>query len=68
VDHVLELSLSGGKDTPRCGNVSLCPTWLVTPGQHQIVVNSPSTEEQTRDRKIARPCRSPEAHEPFIGP
>jgi hypothetical protein len=36
VDHVLKLSLSAGAGEPRCGNIPLCPTWLVTPGGHQI--------------------------------
>jgi hypothetical protein len=38
VDHVEELRLSAGSGEPQCGNLSLCPTWLVTPGQHQIEV------------------------------
>jgi predicted phage baseplate assembly protein len=38
VDHVLELTLSATTGEPSCGNVSLCPTWLATPGQHQIEV------------------------------
>ncbi|MGH8554144.1 MAG: baseplate J/gp47 family protein [Gammaproteobacteria bacterium] len=36
VDHVLALSLSAGSGEARCGNLPLCPTWLVTPGPHQI--------------------------------
>jgi predicted phage baseplate assembly protein len=38
VDHVLELTLSAGTGVPRCGNLSLCPTELVTPGKHAIEV------------------------------
>ena len=38
VDHVLALSLSAGSGEARCGNLPLCPTWLVTPGRHQIEV------------------------------
>jgi hypothetical protein len=38
VDHVLALSLSAGNGEAQCGNLPLCPTWLVTPapGPHQI--------------------------------
>jgi hypothetical protein len=38
VDHVLELSLSAPGGEPLCGNIAVCPTWLVTPGAHQISV------------------------------
>jgi hypothetical protein len=38
VDHVEELRLQGGSGEPQCGNLTLCPTWLVTPGRHQIEV------------------------------
>jgi hypothetical protein len=38
VDHVLELTLMAGGGQSRCGNISLCPTWLVTPGKHEIEV------------------------------
>ena len=39
VDHVLELTLSAGSGEPSCGNLPLCPTWLVTHGEHQIEVS-----------------------------
>jgi hypothetical protein len=38
VDHVLELSLNAAGGEPQCGNIALCPTWLATPGAHQIDV------------------------------
>jgi hypothetical protein len=38
VDHVLELSLSAAGGEPLCGNIPVCPTWLVTTGTHQIDV------------------------------
>jgi Baseplate J-like protein len=38
VDHVLELSLNTAGGEPQCGNIAVCPTWLVTPGAHQIDV------------------------------
>jgi len=38
VDHVLELSLNAGSDEPQCGNLNVCPTWLVTSGDHNIEV------------------------------
>ena len=38
VDHVLELSLRATDGEPLCGNIAVCPTWLVTPGAHQIDV------------------------------
>jgi hypothetical protein len=38
VDHVLELSLNAAGGEPLCGNIAVCPTWLVTPGTHQIDV------------------------------
>jgi hypothetical protein len=38
VDHVLELSLNAAGGEPQCGNIAVCPTWLVTPGAHQIDV------------------------------
>jgi hypothetical protein len=44
VDHVLELSLSAGDGACSCGNVPLCPTWLVTPGRHRIEVISSSAD------------------------
>lgn len=38
VDHVLELLLRATDGEPLCGNIAVCPTWLVTPGAHQIDV------------------------------
>ena len=36
VDYVMELTLSTDAGSPQCGNLSVCATWLVTPGVHQI--------------------------------
>jgi len=36
VDYVRELRLRGGEGVPQCGNLALCATWLVTPGDHRI--------------------------------
>jgi len=38
VDHVVSLALAPTGCEPQCGNICLKPTWLVTPGQHQIEV------------------------------
>jgi Baseplate J-like protein len=38
VDHVLMLRLLGDDNEGRCGDLSVCPTWLVTPGAHQIEI------------------------------
>jgi hypothetical protein len=38
VDHVNSLVLAPTGCTPQCGNICVKPTWLVTPGQHQIEV------------------------------
>jgi predicted phage baseplate assembly protein len=38
VDHVLCLDLIAERGEPQCGNVCLGPTYLVTPGQHEIEV------------------------------
>jgi hypothetical protein len=38
VDHVLSLDLIPDDGEPQCGNLRLCPTWLVTPGIHDIEV------------------------------
>jgi predicted phage baseplate assembly protein len=38
VDHVLELSLRAGEGEAQCGNIRLCPTWLVASGEHRIQV------------------------------
>lgn len=38
VDYVIELALSVGAGQSQCGNLSVCATWLVTPGAHQIEI------------------------------
>ncbi len=39
VDHVLELSLRAEDgEKPQCGNLNVCSTWLVTPGEHSVEV------------------------------
>lgn len=38
VDFVTNLTLVGDQSEPSCGNLCVAPTWLVTPGQHQIEV------------------------------
>ena len=58
VDHVLELSLSAGDDEPRCGNLPLCPTWLVAPGTHQIEVNPNSIDVRAGVGALLPPCPS----------
>jgi hypothetical protein len=65
VDHVLELSLSTPSGEPQCGNVPLCPNWLVTSGMHQIEINSPFPDGRTLSNAL-RECPSPETNnEPF---
>ena len=39
VDHVLTMDLLPAGCQPQCGNICLKPTWLVTPGRHQIEVS-----------------------------
>ena len=38
VDHLLALTLASGTDEAQCGNLGLCPTWLVSSGTHQIEI------------------------------
>jgi hypothetical protein len=38
VDHVRELALDAAGASPSCGNVRVCPTWLVAPAPHRIEV------------------------------
>lgn len=38
VDHVLGLSFCAATEKVQCGNVKVCPTWLVSPGEHHIEV------------------------------
>lgn len=40
VDHVLRLELLGGEDEAQCGNLCVGPTWLVTPGVHEVEVEA----------------------------
>jgi hypothetical protein len=54
VDHVLELWLSSEAGEPQCGNLSLCPTWLVTPGAHEIEMGT----KQWAGSRIT-PCAEP---------
>ena len=55
VDHVLDLVLIGGEGERRCGNVTLCPTWLVCSGEHRIRVNPPTDDRAVGSLGIA-PC------------
>jgi hypothetical protein len=65
VDHVLELSLSAGDDACQCGNIPLCPTWLVTPGRHRIEVIAASAEVIRRRADTAlQPCAPAGSPEP----
>jgi hypothetical protein len=38
VSYVLTLSLRPGSGHAQCGDLSLCPWWLVSPGKHEIEV------------------------------
>ena len=38
VDCVLDLSLRAADGELLCGNIPLCPTWLVSPGAHEVDV------------------------------
>lgn len=38
VDHVLSLSLQAENGESRCGDLMICPMWLVAPGHHEIEV------------------------------
>jgi hypothetical protein len=38
VDHMRSLELSGSPGSEQCGSVCVPPTWLVTPGRHEIEV------------------------------
>lgn len=40
VDHVNSLSITAGSGVPQCGDITLCPTFLVTSGAHQIQVTA----------------------------
>jgi hypothetical protein len=41
VDFVVSMSLTADSGTPQCGDIALCPTYLVASGQHQITVTAP---------------------------
>ncbi len=40
VDHVLSLELIADQGEAQCSNLCVGPTWLVTPGTHEIVVQA----------------------------
>lgn len=40
VDHVNSLTITAGSGAPQCGDIAICPTFLVTSGTHQIQVAS----------------------------
>lgn len=41
VDYVTSLTMTANSGTPQCGDITICPTWLVTSGSHNVqVVNS----------------------------
>jgi Baseplate J-like protein len=60
VDHVIELSLSADGGEPQCGNLSLCPSWLVTPLLYQIEVVRTWTSDEPGTQAIVRPVCKPD--------
>ena len=61
VDHVIELSLSADGGEPQCGNLRLCPTWLVTPLVYRIEVSlRPASSEWAATSVPALPVCPPE--------
>jgi Baseplate J-like protein len=40
VDYVNSMTMTAGSGTPQCGDLMLCPMFLVTSGAHQITVAS----------------------------
>jgi hypothetical protein len=38
VDHVNSMTMTANSGTPQCGDIALCPTFLVASGPHQIQV------------------------------
>ncbi len=40
VDYVTNLRLVADSGQPQCGDLQICPTWLVAPGKHKIEVVS----------------------------
>lgn len=39
VDYVEDMELAADGCEPQCGNICLAPTWLVSPGKHEVEVN-----------------------------
>jgi len=60
VDHVLDLTLSASGGEPQCGNLAVCPTWLVAPLVYQIEINPVSAKPSG----MLPPCPAPERREP----
>jgi hypothetical protein len=57
VDHVVELWLSADGGEPQCGNLPLCPTWLVMPLVYQIDVSITSAlGDSAPAAKLLPPC------------
>jgi len=57
VDHVIELWLSADGGEPQCGNLPLCPRWLVTPLVYQIDVSITSAPgDSAPAAKVLPPC------------
>ena len=64
VDHVHELSLSADGGESQCGNLALCPTWLVTPLVYQIDVSLTSAPADSLPAaKVLPPCAGDQAPE-----
>ena len=64
VDHVIALSLSADGGEPQCGNLTLCPTWLVTPLLYQIeVVRASALDEPPTEGPVLPACTSGEPPE-----
>jgi uncharacterized phage protein gp47/JayE len=40
VDHVNSMTMTANGGTPQCGDIALCPMFLVASGAHQILVVS----------------------------
>jgi hypothetical protein len=66
VDHVVELSLSGGLAEPQCGNLSLCPTWLVASGAHHIETGAAlAIDGRPQTGYALTPCPAPNPRAPI---
>jgi predicted phage baseplate assembly protein len=63
VDHVAELALGSGQGdrAPDCGNVRLCPTWLVRAGEIRIEMNG---KPGTSAAGAIGPCEESTGHGP----